>query len=701
MTNSKNPSTSKKHKSKKDYFGSLSLIVFGCVIGASMVGLLISTKSLTPLNILLVILGGLTVSVLTLGIVFKVFYHGAKKYFSVDQLELTGEKLAKALHDPGAMEKHKASLIDDAKSIAQLAFTYVSATRSIALISVLLGIVVSVATLMTAYIQIEKLSQQNQLINVQNSLAESSRRAAMITEMTSILDAIEDNSSRTSGIRRGLRTSNDSAQDYIEDAPISFDGGRDIDDPEDPYNRNTVLSALLIARVSSLSKFLKPYRYLEPNGELSGLLSPERAQLLTSLIAVGADIRELNTSGADFSYADLKNTRLTSFTKLGKINLSKADLAGLQLNGAMLEFANLRGATLPAARDFVLRNYGVQTEFSVFLDDAVIPESGWIGAAIKQNARKVGYVQLVRSDNNQSLAFGDIVLDEPREFFDRGPSETLVVLRRDDSEADLAIIDSATLFSLSMYSEEKNILIWKSWRKMLKLFFNLDRGNRKLTETEEDIGITKLKLELETSIQYARPSQNVLRFDQAQIKGAKGNLNSSLKRFMFSRFAEFESNSQSAEISENAKKNLQEFNEYDFSFLSLFHDERRNWPDEDFKDSNFTAHQFKCENCSFYGADLRYIEFNDSIFKSTDFRHCILPRVEMFIGTKFENTNLDKAYVEVGWLDEMKLESEKLGISGLDLDKYIESPIENWDSKAKIPWVILNRVDTSKVIDEL
>ncbi len=647
---------------------------------------------------MLVILGGLTVSVLTLGVVFKIFYHGAKKYFSVDQLELTGEKLSKALHDSDEMEKHKASLIDDAKSIAQLAFTYVSATRSIALISVLLGIVVSVATLMTAYIQIEKLSQQNQLINVQNSLAESSRRAAMITEMTSILDSIEGNSTRSNSTRR---VPSGSTLDGFEDITPSSGGGRDIDNSNERYKRDAVLSEFLVARVSSLSKFLKPYRYLEPSGELSGLLSPERAQLLTSLIAVRADMKKLNNSGADFSYADLKNTRLSPFANLGKINLSKADLDGLQLNTAKLDHANLSSARLPAARDFVIRSDDhIETEFSVFLDDAVVPESGWLRAAIKTNAHKIGHIKLVNSESGLALTLGDMELDEPEEFFDRRPAQTVVLLSRDDSVADLAIIDSGTLFSLSMYLENERVLVWKPWRRMLKLIFNQNKENRRFTEAEEDIEITKLTLELEDLMQVTSQSQNILRFDQVQIDGVTDYLDTSLKRFTFSTFAYFESTNQSSKISENGEYNSKEFNDYDFSFLSLFYDDRRNWSDEDVKNDNFPAHQFKCERCNFYGADLRYIEFNDSSFKNTDFRYSILPKVALLAGTKFENTDLDKAYVEVGWLDEMKLKSKKLKISGLDLDKYIEVPIEGWERKAKIPWVTLRRVDTRKVIDE-
>jgi uncharacterized protein YjbI with pentapeptide repeats len=161
------------------------------------------------------------------------------------------------------------------------------------------------------------LQTQNQKIEEQNMLSESSRRAGLIFELTAILDRINEEITQ----QTLDKTQNDA-------------GVR---------NARILLKDITTGRVVALSRSLRPYRYLNDEGKLEERpLSPERGQLLISLLASGVEMDAIAEQGR-FSQADLRGAFL------GGANLPKADLQGAFLEEAYLSKADLRGASLEGA----------------------------------------------------------------------------------------------------------------------------------------------------------------------------------------------------------------------------------------------------------------------------------------------------------------------------------------------------------------
>lgn len=185
---------------------------------------------------------------------------------------------------------------------------------------------------MLLYNQNKLLTQQNQLLQNQNYrldqqtyLQEADRRSSLIFLMGNLLDAMDTE----------LKTD------------IGQPGVRD-------------LSPQIIGRVVALSRSLRPYRYLESDSLVARELSPERGQLLISIVNSQIDNSSLRRifQLADFSYADLKNSSLSGEylsgvnlhhadlgnSTLDETDLSNADLSGADLTDAVFARANLQGA---------------------------------------------------------------------------------------------------------------------------------------------------------------------------------------------------------------------------------------------------------------------------------------------------------------------------------------------------------------------
>jgi len=186
--------------------------------------------------------------------------------------------------------------------------------------------------------QNERLLHQNQLIVEQNVLQESARRSALIFELSSILDEIDEEL--------------DAAHieiDAIKTRGIKDEAGsqeikgrlrrRDIDN-QSLYR----LSARLTGRIVALSRSLRPYRFLDDKGSLlDKALSPERAQLLLSLMDSGIDMEEINHSAVTFNKADLREAELSEFD-FTHINLGQANLSGSNGSGVIFHYAKLEGS---------------------------------------------------------------------------------------------------------------------------------------------------------------------------------------------------------------------------------------------------------------------------------------------------------------------------------------------------------------------
>lgn len=172
----------------------------------------------------------------------------------------------------------------------------------------------SMAVLQTYYLkkQNEKYDIQNKRIEQQTYLQEAERRSSLVFLFDNVLNKIDEE----------LRSN--------------------------PSTRE--LSPQLIGRIAALSKALKPYRFLEGDTITSQMSSPERGQVLLSLLAskLSQNTYDQIFLLSDFSYATLQSVNLDGMY-LRNINLSHAVLQSVSLTGADLRHANLEGAEITDA----------------------------------------------------------------------------------------------------------------------------------------------------------------------------------------------------------------------------------------------------------------------------------------------------------------------------------------------------------------
>jgi len=194
------------------------------------------------------------------------------------------------------------------------------------------------------------LSSQNAYIQEQNVLAESARRSALIYELTSILDEIDEELDTATIQTQAVQTRG--TLDEAGSGPIPADRPRRRDVENPPMYR---LSDRLTGRIVALSRSVRPYRYLDDEGRLlTTPLSPERGQLLISLIDSGIDMEEINHSSVTFSQADLRGADLSRYDfthiRLNGADLSEANLSSATFHYARMDEARLAGAKLGAAK---------------------------------------------------------------------------------------------------------------------------------------------------------------------------------------------------------------------------------------------------------------------------------------------------------------------------------------------------------------
>lgn len=162
--------------------------------------------------------------------------------------------------------------------------------------------------------QSEMFKQQNKRLDQQTYLQEADRRGQTLLIMDNMLKEINTDVSRSS-------------ENAIDDATAG--------------------------RLISLSKMLKPYKYLENDSLIARVTSPERGYLLVSLLETGINLNTSTRSRSngrlierlDFTYAELRNLSLKG-ADLIQIDLANADLRNSSFNGTDFEKANLQNAWL-------------------------------------------------------------------------------------------------------------------------------------------------------------------------------------------------------------------------------------------------------------------------------------------------------------------------------------------------------------------
>lgn len=195
----------------------------------------------------------------------------------------------------------------------------------------LLAILVALIPTILLWQQNKLLSKQNEKIDSQIQLEESSRRGNLIVMMSNIMDKVDEE------IRRAQEQGDSSRS----------------------------LSPQLIGRIGALSYAFRPYRFWQDSMLIIKPLSPERGQLLLALVnsdldsATYRNIYQAATfgqaylEGANLGLVDLRNALLTSADLrnafLASSDLRDADLRNADLNSINLDFADLRGALLTSA----------------------------------------------------------------------------------------------------------------------------------------------------------------------------------------------------------------------------------------------------------------------------------------------------------------------------------------------------------------
>ena len=122
-------------------------------------------------------------------------------------------------------------------------------------------------------------------------------------------------------------------------------------------------SSALLGRLAALSRSLRPYKYLDVEGSgqslVSDPLSPERAQLLITLLNANFHTKSIDSFGVVFDYADLSNTTLKdtlienkslNYANFEDSDLSFSSLKNSFLSGASFINADLSGTDFTSAR---------------------------------------------------------------------------------------------------------------------------------------------------------------------------------------------------------------------------------------------------------------------------------------------------------------------------------------------------------------
>jgi len=159
--------------------------------------------------------------------------------------------------------------------------------------------------------QTKLLMNQNTFIENQNNLVEADRRSSLVFVMSDVLS------------------------DLNEELKYKGTGGRNV-------------SKTLEARIISLCMAMKPYKFMEDGELIDKSISPERGQLLYSLLKsdLGPESSRDILNSSDFSYTDLRKVNLGRGVQLKYARLDYSDLSGAQMPAANLERAELRDANL-------------------------------------------------------------------------------------------------------------------------------------------------------------------------------------------------------------------------------------------------------------------------------------------------------------------------------------------------------------------
>lgn len=217
---------------------------------------------------------------------------------------VTGKKLDVSLNE--IINEYNSGFIKQTTAVSVITAAFRRMYR-VSIPFLILAILPSLFVLIQTFLlrkQNDLITKQNERIDSQIQLSEAERRSGLVFLLGNVMDAVADE----------MRVN----------------------------ANNNNLSPTLVGQIIAVSRGFKPYRYMEGNKLIEEPLSPERGQLLISLLESNLSRRTYNDifKKAEFTFADLAGATLSD-AYLIKVILNKADLSGTSLGKS-----NFSGATL-------------------------------------------------------------------------------------------------------------------------------------------------------------------------------------------------------------------------------------------------------------------------------------------------------------------------------------------------------------------
>lgn len=320
-------------------------LILGLIIGfsAAAIGFLNVSLDLSKyaLSAFLILSSGCLISVV--GLALFSYYVRGRLGSGFILFSQTIESIHKAYAGQGASrEAAIGELKKTGSSVAKAFFSTIATIRFLGFLFATLTVSVSAAILVATLMQVERLDQQNQL-------AEASRRAALINELTALLTEIDAEMDQLE--RKGMKSVHKKKPRAGEGETFVRDGVK--------------ISQRLTWRIVALSRSLKPYKFLDGSSLSNKEYSPERAQLLISLVASGIDMKDILRMSS-FEYSYMKDVELYNvFLSKSVINYSNFEGANLMisdLSESSARLANFSGANL-----FMVNMKGADIKGSIFI----------------------------------------------------------------------------------------------------------------------------------------------------------------------------------------------------------------------------------------------------------------------------------------------------------------------------------------------
>lgn len=161
-----------------------------------------------------------------------------------------------------------------------------------------------------AWKNLNLIEHQNFLLKEQSYLSEANRRSSLVFLSSNVFDKIDEELKK-------------------------------------PNNKNRVLSEELVGRISSLSYAYKPYKYLDEDQLTKKITSPERGQLLITLVNSKLDKSTLLKiyNSANFDYSDLDGAKFIDAC-LEDLVMNKASLVGSKFIDSNLQNISFTNSNL-------------------------------------------------------------------------------------------------------------------------------------------------------------------------------------------------------------------------------------------------------------------------------------------------------------------------------------------------------------------